>query len=182
MHRVNVLPAPFRRWYATEHGRKMTRYAMVSGVSVPVGEIGIFLGLKALHLTAGWANVFGNALGSIPSYYLNRTWVWGKGGRSHLLKEIGPFWIITLLGVAFGGWFGHLGGNYGHHHHITGTAYTLLILSSNLVAFAILWVAKYVFFNKVLFAVQHHDDPGPHSHAEHTEAGVAGAAGAPELN
>ena len=177
---MNLLPGPFRRWYDTEHGRKMTRYAMVSGVAVPVGEIGILVGLKGLHLTAGWANVFGNSIGAVPSYYLNRSWVWGKGGRSHVLKEITPFWVITLVGVVFGGWFGHLGGTYARHHHITGNARVLLLLAANLVAFAILWVGKYVFFNRVLFAVTHHDGLA-HTHEERAEAGVAGAAGDPEL-
>jgi putative flippase GtrA len=179
---VNLAPAPLRRWYDTEHGRKMTRYAMVSVVAVPVGEVGILIGLYGLSLTAGWANVFGNSLGAIPSYYLNRTWVWGKGGRSHLLKEILPFWLITLIGVAFGGWFGHLGGVYARHHHITGSVRAGLLLAANLLAFAILWVGKYVFFNKVLFAVQHHHDGAPHTHEEQEEAGMAGAAGAPELD
>src|ERR1700694_3386854 len=97
--RVNVaslerlLPAPVRTWYRSEHGQKMVRYAMVSVVAVPVGEIGIFIGLVLLGLTPGWAAVFGNSWAAIPSYYLNRTWVWGKSGRSHLMKEIAPFWI-----------------------------------------------------------------------------------------
>ena len=181
MRRVNLLPAPFRRWYATPHGRRMTRYAMVSGVAVPVGEIGILIGLKALALTAGWANVFGNSLGAIPSYYLNRSWVWGKGGRSHLLKEILPFWVITIIGVIFGGWFGHLGGEYARHHRITGNTRVVLLLAANLAAFAILWVAKYIFFNRVLFVVQHHHDASPPTHDEQAEAGLAGAAGTPEL-
>ena len=173
------MPAPFRRWYATEHGRKMTRYAMVSIVSVPVGLAGIPLGL-ALGLTPGWALVFGNTLGAVPSYWLNRSWVWGKGGRSHLVKEILPFWIISLVGVAFSGWFGHIAGTYAHHHHIKGAGLAALLDGANLAAFGILWVAKYIIFNQVLFAVTHHDG-ATHGHDEQTEAGLAGTAGSPEL-
>jgi putative flippase GtrA len=158
----------------------MTRYAMVSVVAVPVGELGIVIGLGVLSLSPGWAAVFGNSMGAIPSYYLNRTWVWGKGGRSHLVKEILPFWVISLIGVLFGGWFGSLGGTYAKHHHITGNVKVVLLLSANLLAFAILWVGKYIIFNKVLFGVVHHDG-AVHPHSEHTEAGLAGAAGAPEL-
>jgi putative flippase GtrA len=179
---VELIPAPFRRWYATEHGRKMTRYAMVSVVAVPTGEVGIVIGLHVLALTAGWASVFGNSLGAIPSYYLNRSWVWGKGGRSHLLKEILPFWGITIVGVIFGGWFGHIGGVYARHHHIVGSGRTVLLLAANLLAFAILWVVKYVFFNKVLFVVKHHHDATHPTHDQQSEAGFAGAAGAPELS
>ena len=35
-----------------------------------------------------------------PSYWLNRNWVWGKRGRSHSVKEIVPFWIMSALGIA----------------------------------------------------------------------------------
>lgn len=181
MKRVSIpLAGHVRRWYETEHGRKLTRYAMVSVVAVPVGEIGIVIGLAVLNLSAGWAAMFGNSLGALPSYYLNRSWVWGKGGRSHLVKEILPFWTISVIGVLFGGWFGSLGGTYARHHHITGTVKVVMLLAANLLAFAILWVGKYIFFNKVLFTVSHHDGV-EHSHDEHTEAGLAGAAGAPEL-
>jgi putative flippase GtrA len=173
-----MMPKQFRRFYATEHGRKLTRYAMVSVVAVPVGELSIVVGVHVLALTAGWAGVFGNCMGAIPSYYLNRTWVWGKGGRSHVVKEVLPFWGVTLVGIAFAGWFVHLGGNFSTDHKITGASRTLILLGSNLFAFGILWVGKYILFNKVLFAVVHHDGK-PHTAEEHIEAGLAGAAGDP---
>jgi len=177
---IGNVPAPLRSWYDTPGGRKKVRYAMVSVVAVPVGEVGILLGLVVFAMSAGWANVFGNSLGAIPSYYLNRTWVWGKGGRSHLMKEIVPFWVITIIGVLFAGWVGHVVGGWAKDHHWGGLGRVVLLLAANLAAFGVLWVAKYVLFNKVLFKVQHVHD-GPHTHAEATEAGLAGAAGAPDL-
>jgi len=177
---ADLVPPPLRSWYATPDGKKMVRYAMVSVVAVPVSEIGIALGLVVLGLSAGWANVFGNSLGAIPSYYLNRTWVWGKGGRSHLVKEIVPFWTITVVGVVFAGWVGHVVGNWTKRHHWAGAGRVIVLLVANLAAFGVLWVAKYILFNKVLFKVTHHDGR-EHTHAEATEAGLAGAAGAPDL-
>ena len=177
---TRALPAPVRTWYGTEHGRKMVRYSMVSVVAVPVGEIGILIGLVVFGMSAGWAGLFGNACGSVPSYYLNRTWVWGKNGRSHLMKEIVPFWIITVIGVLFAGWVVHLAGTWTTRHHWNGLGKSVLLLSANLAAFGVLWVGKYILFNKVLFKATH--DSAPHSHAEEHEAGLAGAAGAPEIS
>ncbi|HEX2117654.1 MAG TPA: hypothetical protein VHF91_00595, partial [Acidimicrobiales bacterium] len=37
-------------------------------------------------------------------YYLNRKWAWGKKGKSHLMKEIVPFWSLALLGLIFSTW------------------------------------------------------------------------------
>ena len=159
----------------------MVRYSMVSVVAVPVGEVGIAIGLL-FGLAPGWAAVFGNSLAAVPSYYLNRTWVWGKSGRSHLMKEILPFWTITVLGIAFAGWVGHAVGNWAKDNDVVGLERALLLLAANAAAFGVFWVGKYIFFNTVLFRVQHHDDGLPHSHAEAHEAGLAGAAGAPELD
>ena len=36
------------------------------------------------------ANILANVLATIPSYWLNRRWVWGKGGKSHFWREVGP--------------------------------------------------------------------------------------------
>jgi putative flippase GtrA len=179
---ARYVPAPLRSWYQTEHGRKMVRYSMVSLVAVPVAELGILMGLVLFGMSAAWANVFGNSLGAIPSYYLNRTWVWGKAGRSHLMKEIAPFWMITVVGVVFAGWVGHVAGAWAKRHDVTGPERVILLMAANLVAFGVLWVGKYILFNTVLFKVHPpHDGQAP-SAAQAHEAGLAGAAGAPELD
>ena len=169
------------RLYHTPTGKKMFRYATVSVIStiVSFSVLGIVFGVFRLWSEVP-STVFANLVASVPAYYLNRTWVWGKGGRSHLVKEILPFWTITIIGVVFAGWFVSLGGSYASDHRIVGLSRAVLLLFANLLAFAILWVGKYILFNKVLFVVAHHDHL-PHTHEEHTEAGLAGAAGAPEL-
>ena len=43
--------------------------------------------------------MFANVVATIPSYFLNRMWVWGKGGRSHVMKEIVPFWVMSAIGI-----------------------------------------------------------------------------------
>ena len=35
----------------------------------------------------------------MPAYYLNRAWVWGKRGKSHLTKEVVPFWAFAFSGL-----------------------------------------------------------------------------------
>ena len=38
-------------------------------------------------------------MASVPAYYLNRTWAWGKSGRSHVFQEVVPFWTMTPIGI-----------------------------------------------------------------------------------
>src|SRR5688572_20186738 len=80
--------------------RRPVRYAMVSAVAVPFTQVVLVLCHAALHFSPVWSNVTAVTLACIPSYFLNRSWVWGKRGRSHLLKEVLPFWAMALLGLA----------------------------------------------------------------------------------
>jgi putative flippase GtrA len=148
-------------WYDKPHGKRMFRYTMVSVVAVPVGLIFDVVALTVFHWSAGWSGIFGAGFGAVPSYYLNRSWAWGKSGRSHLWKEIVPFWIIAFISVLFAGWTQSLAEHYVKHHDIAGLGRLVIILGAYLGGFALLWAVKYVIFNKVLFAVEHHhhDDP-----------------------
>jgi putative flippase GtrA len=151
-----VGPGSLERWYATADGRKKVRYALVSVVAVPIGTAAVAV-FNVAGLTAGWSAVFGNSVGAVPSYLLNRYWVWGKTGTNRLFSEILPFWIITLVGIAFSLLIAHEAGRVTRDHGIGGVVRILILLVANVAGFGILWVAKYIIFNKLLFVVPHHD-------------------------
>ena len=102
------------------------------------------------------ATVVANCLATIPAYNLNRRWTWGKTGKSHMLKEVVPFWAMSGLGIA-GSFFMSLGAKaivntsyfvHGgqHHHHVFAT---LIVMAANFVAFGIFWVLKLLVFNRI---------------------------------
>jgi putative flippase GtrA len=140
-------------WYRTTEGRKKVRYGLVSVVAVPVGEVGLLF-FNLIGLTAGWAAVCGNSVGAIPSYLLNRYWVWGKNDRNKFFAEIMPFWAITVIGIAFSLYVGHEGGAFARRHDIGGATRLAILLVANLGGFAVLWVVKFVLFNRLLFVVR----------------------------
>jgi putative flippase GtrA len=151
-----LLPGPLERWYATADGRKKIRYALVSVVAVPIGTVAVAV-FNVAGLTAGWAAVCGNSVGAVPSYLLNRYWVWGKTGTNHLFSEILPFWVITLIGIALSLVVAHEAGRITREHGIGGALRILILLVANVAGFGVLWVAKYILFNKMLFVVRHHE-------------------------
>ena len=153
---VEALPV-IGPWYRTADGRKKLRYAMVSVVAVPVGTAGVAL-FNVVGFAAGWAAVLGNSCGAVPSYLLNRYWVWGKSDKNRLFGEVLPFWAITLVGIGFSLFVAHEAGQFTKHHGITGAGRLAILLLANIAGFGVLWVAKYVLFNKVLFVVRHHPD------------------------
>src|ERR1039458_10652131 len=75
--------------HRSHRGRRIARFVSVSVASTAVSftVISLFYGLKIIRGEVD-ATLFGNLVGAIPSYSLNRRWVWRKSGRSHLRKEV----------------------------------------------------------------------------------------------
>src|SRR5580693_217333 len=116
---------------------------MVSVISTAVSLVVIAIVYGALHL---WSEVpstiFGNAVATFPSYWLNRKWAWGKHGRSHLVKEVLPFWAMAALGIAFSIIGASLARDNGIHFKLAHLDQTVLVLVANFMSFAIFWVVK----------------------------------------
>jgi putative flippase GtrA len=134
----------------TPEARQLFKYTMVSVVSTAVsfGVLSIVFGV--LHL---WgeivSTVVANASATIPSYYLNRKWVWGKGGRSHLMKEIVPFWSMSTIGIVVSIGGAALARHIGIAHHLSHFEQTVLVLAANVLSFGLFWVLKYMLFNRL---------------------------------
>ena len=137
-------------WLHTHEGTKIFRYSMVSVVSTAVSFTVIFLVYGVLRKgTEVPDTVLGNAIATFPSYWLNRSWAWGKSGRSHLMKEVVPFWVIAAAGIAFSIIGASLARHVGLTHHLSHVTETALVLAANIVSFAVFWVLKLVIFNRL---------------------------------
>jgi len=134
--------------------KKAIRYSLVSVISVGVNQVALFALQLGFHWTAKSAALAAAALGGIPSYYLNRRWAWGKTGRSHFLKEILPFWSIALAGLVFSTWAADFGESFGADHTSSEFLRALTVNLFALGAFGVLWIGKFIFFNKVLFVTK----------------------------
>src|SRR5579872_5825246 len=84
----------------TPEGAKLLRYSGVSVVSTvfSLGLLFFFFNIIKLA-SATESNLLATSIASVPSYYLNRTWAWGKTGRSHLMREVVPFWVIAIVSI-----------------------------------------------------------------------------------
>jgi putative flippase GtrA len=130
----------------------MVRYSLVSVISVIVSQIVLFVAQS--FYTARTSNIIAVCISAVPSYYLNRAWAWGKTGKSHLVKEIIPFWSLALLGLIFSTWAADYAESNAHHLTSSELGARLVVNLAALAAFGILWVGKFVIFNRVLFAHQ----------------------------
>ncbi len=137
----------------------MVRYTLVSVISVIVSLMVLFVTLYFFHWSARTANIVAVGVSAIPSYYLNRAWAWGKTGKSHLLKEVAPFWAMAFLGLLVSTWAAVFTKTNAHYITDSRLGVTLLVMLSNIASFGVLWFGKFVVLNKVLFA--HRPSPAP---------------------
>jgi putative flippase GtrA len=138
--------------------RKKLRFFLVSVVAVPFSQAVFFVSHEFVELGDVSSNVIAVTAGCVPSYLLNRYWVWGKRSRNHFWREVFPFWAIAVLGLLLSSiavWF------VGQR-----TDVTLFLMAANLSAFGLLYVAKFIILDRVLFAVA---DEMTHEHPPERE-------------
>lgn len=159
---LDLSPRALTRYLKTDLGRKTFRYAAVSAVAVVVNQAVLSFCFGVLHWSAATANVIAVAISTVPSYYLNRMWVWGKNGKSHLWREIVPFWVLAFIGLVFSTWAADFGESVAKSHDLSHLGQTLTVNAFSLGSYAVTWVGKFVLFHKVLFVHRHHHDKEPH--------------------
>ena len=136
----------------TPEGLKMIKFTMVSVISALTSLVVLTFVYGVLGLWSEVTSVlFANVTAGIPSYILNRRWVWGKTGRSHLLKEILPFAVISVTGIGFAAYTASLAHHFASAHHLHHLARTVLVVATNVVSFGTLWLFKFMILNR-LFA------------------------------
>jgi putative flippase GtrA len=145
--------------------RKLLRYAAVSAIATSV-SLTILGGLVATGTTtAGWANVIATAVGTVPSFELNRRWVWGRSGRRSVAAEVGPFCVLSLSGLALSTAAVSAASRWASAAGLGVGGRTVVAETANVATFGALWVAQYLILDRVLFGGGRRSrpdrDPGP---------------------
>jgi putative flippase GtrA len=114
--------------------------------------------LTTLALLAGvagvpaWqAHVVACAVGTVPSYQLNRRWVWGLRHGSHWGKEVAPFWALSFAGLAVSTLAVDRADHLARSLEWTGPTRTVALMAASVAAYGLLWVAQFVVLDRVLF-------------------------------
>ena len=128
---------------------QLLRYSAVSGVSTitSLTVLGVLVGLFGVD--AVLANVLATAVGTVPSFELNRRWVWFDRSQRSVLRQVTPFCTLSFAGLVIStltvravsartidlgrGW------------------HTLAVEAANVAAYGALWVVQFVLLDRVLF-------------------------------
>ena len=124
---------------------KLLRYCGMSVVNVVTGVGTLLVCLEVLEMQRVVANVTAWVVSTVPAYLLSRRWVWQQSGSSSVKSEIAPFWILALIGLAFSTLCIWIAGYF--------TDRSLLLIGVNFCAYGVVWVAKYVVLDRLMWGV-----------------------------
>jgi len=121
---------------------------MVSAIAIVVSQTVLVIAHAILDWSPIVSNIVAVAVSSIPSYLLNRAWVWRKTGSHNLFREIVPFWTFAFVGLGLSVLFVWMAAKWSDA--------TIVVSAANLSAFGILWVGRYIVLDQLLFAALEH--------------------------
>ena len=145
-------PAPSLELLRTATGRKLLRYGAASVVNVVVAQIVLAWAFGVLHWTARASAVLAAVVAAGPAYVLARSWVWGRSGRSHLVKEVLPFWGMALVGLALTTWVAGVAETASVNLTDSRLGRTLILMGAVFAISGVVWAVKFFVLNGVLFA------------------------------
>ena len=131
---------------------QLVRYGAVSIVATTTSLVVLGVLVTTRTLAPGWANVVATAVGTVPSFELNRRWVWRRHGAASTRREVVPFALMSAAGLVLSTLTVSLAGRWTEHAGLTGASRTLAIQGASIAAFGTLWLAQFVVLDRVLFA------------------------------
>jgi putative flippase GtrA len=145
----------------SDEGRKQLRYAGVSLVFVPLGQVLIqVLGstvYSSYESKFTWASITSAAILTLPNFFANKWFVWRQKSRDKLRTQILVFWVAAVLGVILATtltWFVEI--------QFDGKDETILenlaVFAAQLTGFGVVWIGRYIILDRWLFKVTHHGE------------------------
>ena len=138
----------------TPLGGRLLRYSTVSIISLVLSEALLVSFNGGLGWSAVTSSTVATALATVPAYFLTRQWVWDRSGRSHIWKEVTPFWAIAIVSWAFATFSVKIAEDRTRELHLRGASSVAIVAATYVLAYGVLWMGRFILFNKVLFVDQ----------------------------
>jgi len=159
---LRSLPAPVRRKLRGETGRRFVRFVLVALAAVISSQLALVVFLDAAHIGAGTSGVLAAIVGAAVSYVLSR-WAWERKGKPHVLKEVLPFWIVSVAAWIVLGLATKLGVHFAGSQPRGDLDWHLVVNGTYLAANVLTFLARFVIFHYVLFADRGSSAAGAHT-------------------
>ena len=126
---------------------KALRYVTVSVLGTLTTQVLLWLTHGKLEWSAVASNIFAVTVTSVPAYFASRYWIWGKNDKNRFWGEVVPFWGLAIAGLVLSTIFVAIASTWSDS--------TVMVSLANLAGFGVLWVAKFLILDEVLFKTQH---------------------------
>jgi putative flippase GtrA len=134
---------------------KIARYAIGSGIALATSTV-VFFGLVlvgANNTTVDSVAAF--AAGAIPNWILNRRWAWEQNGKTDVAREVVGYSLVSLGALAASSYGTGLMQHYVRHHVTANSGLRAVLITGAYVGVqALLFVVKYVIYDRWVFAGQ----------------------------
>jgi putative flippase GtrA len=127
---------------------RFSRYTAGSVVAFATSEVTLIVCFGSGLMSAAWASVVAFFAGAIPNYVLNRSWVWGRRGRPHVRRELVPYVLVSVATLVIAAFATSVAADVAPGGHGT---QTLFVAVAYLVTYGVLFVAKFVIYQRVIF-------------------------------
>jgi putative flippase GtrA len=129
--------------------RHFAKYVLVSVVATVTSltTLGLLVGICGW--SSVWANLVATAIGTMPSFELNRRWVWSQGGQRARLGQVVPFCALSLAGLVISTFAVHVAADATISSGPL--VHTGAVEVANFGAYGALWLIQFFLCDKVLF-------------------------------
>jgi putative flippase GtrA len=128
---------------------RFIRYGSVSLISIAIGLLVLGILLGGFSVPAVWANVIASAIGAVPSFELNRRWIWARDGQRSARRRAIPYALYASAGLVVSTFAAHLASNATTHS--TRPAHTAAIELAVLGSYGALWLVQFAVRERILF-------------------------------
>jgi hypothetical protein len=132
-------------------GLPFARFAGAALAALTATEVTLTVSNGVFHLTSTPAALLSWFAGAVVSYALSR-WAWNRTGRPDVLRETLPFWLISVLVIAFLTLANRIGYESAAWLRLTGANHVLWVDFVWLVANFDTFLFRFVIFHFVLFS------------------------------
>jgi putative flippase GtrA len=139
------------RWRSSPFAVKITRYAVGSVIALGTSVL-VFGILYVAGLGTTACSILAFVAGAIPNWILNRRWAWEVRGKVEVAREVVGYAIVSLVAVGLSalvtGWTNEAVQSLPAHSGI----HVALVTASYVLVQAVLFLAKFVIYDRWVFA------------------------------
>jgi putative flippase GtrA len=151
---MDLSPSGLLAYARTDEGRKKLRYAGVSVVFVPLGQILIQVFGVWMNFTT--ASLVSAAILTLPNFFANKRFVWRVTSSENLRSQVLVFWVAAMLGVTLATLLTKV--VEGAMADRSPLVLRASVFVAQLVGFGIVWVGRFLILDRWLFKLAG-DDP-----------------------